>query len=45
MQQIVARDVPLLHLYYTIPFVAFRKAVFTQWSYDHAAGPYNKQLL
>jgi peptide/nickel transport system substrate-binding protein len=45
MQQIVARDVPVLHLYYTVPFVAFRKSVFTQWSYDRGAGPYNKQLF
>jgi peptide/nickel transport system substrate-binding protein len=30
-QQIAATDIPLLHLYYPVPFHIFRKAAFDQW--------------
>lgn len=49
MQEIVARDVPFLHLYYPRPFLVFRKAAFDQWSYTPNAGfygsPMNKRVL
>jgi peptide/nickel transport system substrate-binding protein len=32
MQQIVARDLPLLHLYYNTPFLVYRRGTFDQWS-------------
>lgn len=32
MQQIVAEDLPYLHLYYPRPYTVFRKAAFDQWS-------------
>ncbi len=45
MQQIVAADLPLLHLYYPTPFFVYRSAVFDQWADDPAAGPTGKDVL
>ncbi len=49
MQEIVAKDLPFLHLYYPTPFLVFRKAAFDQWSYTPNAGfygsPLNKRVL
>ncbi len=49
MQEIVARDLPFLHLYYPTPYPVFRKAAFDQWSYTPNAGfygsPFNKRTL
>lgn len=32
MQEIVARDLPILHLYYPTPFLIYNKDVFDEWS-------------
>lgn len=46
MQQIVAADLPYLHLSYAQSFFAFNKSVFDQWSYEEdGGGPTNKQVL
>lgn len=46
MQQIVAADLPLLHLYYPRPFLIYRKEVLDQVSYERGGlGPLNKQAL
>ena len=46
MQQIVARDLPFLHLYYPRPVLVYAKESFDQWSFERQGGsPYNKQKL
>lgn len=45
MQELVAADLPYLHLYYTRPYTVFKKAVFDQWSSAHDAGPTDKDTL
>ncbi|MGI8425953.1 MAG: ABC transporter substrate-binding protein [Actinomycetota bacterium] len=46
MQQIVARDVPLIHIYYPVPFLVYRRTAFDQWTYGRAGGgPLNKRLM
>lgn len=46
LQQQVAADLPLLHLYYPTPFMVYRKGVFDQWAYERGSGgPFNKQTL
>jgi len=46
MQEIVASDLPALHLYYPTDFLIYRKAAFDQWSLGRAhLGPFNKQVL
>jgi ABC-type transport system substrate-binding protein len=45
MQQIAARDIPLLHLYYTIPFLAYRKSTFSSWAFERGGGLYNKHTF
>lgn len=46
MQEIVAADLPLLHLYYPTPFVIYRKAVLDQVAlHPNGNGPLNKQAL
>jgi len=43
MQQIAARDIPLLHLYYPTPFSVVRRGVFDQWTLGReTGGPFNK---
>ncbi|MGI8425851.1 MAG: ABC transporter substrate-binding protein, partial [Actinomycetota bacterium] len=42
MQEIVAADLPYLHLYYPRPYTVFRKEVFDQWTSAQAAGPSSK---
>jgi peptide/nickel transport system substrate-binding protein len=49
MQEIVARDLPVLPLYYSTLFFAYRKSVFDQWYYTPGGGfgpgipePFNK---
>jgi peptide/nickel transport system substrate-binding protein len=46
MQEIAARDLPLLHLYYTTGFWVYKRSVFDQWAYNRfGGGPLNKQTL
>ncbi len=51
VQEIIARDLPVLPLYYTTQFLIFRKAAFDDWYYTpggFASGieqPYNKHVL
>jgi len=46
MQQIVANDLPILHLYYPRPFLLFRRSVFDQFAWNPASlGPFNKQIF
>jgi peptide/nickel transport system substrate-binding protein len=46
MQEIVAADLPILPLWYPIPFQVYRRSVFDEWSYEYGSGgPYNKQVL
>jgi len=34
MQQLIAKDLPLLPLFYPTPYSVYRKKVFDQWSFD-----------
>lgn len=46
MQEIVAADLPLLHLYYPTPVVVFRESVLDQVAiHPNGFGPLNKQAL
>lgn len=48
MQEIIAREVPVLPLYYATVFGAFRRQVFDQWYYTPSGHPvmgYNRQAL
>jgi peptide/nickel transport system substrate-binding protein len=49
MQQIVARDLPVLALYYPTLFHVFDRSVFDQWYWTPdgfpPVGPYNRQLF
>jgi peptide/nickel transport system substrate-binding protein len=48
MQEIVARDVPVLPLYYSTLFTVFRRSVFDQWYVtpgQFPVGGYNRQLF
>ncbi len=48
MQEILARDLPVLPLYYSTLFQIFRKSVLGQWYWtpgDFPVGAYNKQLF
>lgn len=52
IQRIVARDVPVLPLYYSTLFFAYRSSVFDQWYYTPGGGfgpgvpePYNKHAF
>lgn len=46
MQHIVAKDLPLLHLYYPAPSVVYRRTVFDQVAvHRNGIGPLNKQAL
>jgi ABC-type transport system substrate-binding protein len=36
MQQIVARDLPILHLYYPTPFLIYNRDTFDQWSTQYS---------
>jgi len=37
MQELVAADLPFLILYYSVPYYAFRRQVFDQWSAEGEA--------
>lgn len=49
MQRIVARDIPMLHLYYPNNYFVYRRAAFDQWTYYDLGGflsvPENKLTL
>lgn len=43
MQQIVAEDLPLLHLYYPTPFLVYRKGDFDAWAFADPKNLYSSE--